>query len=182
MGNGKVDVAGISFSEKCSGHIGNLLINGLVIERPNGFDPLVKIWTSVRKRIFERAKLDVVGIFVHDVKQELIIGSFYLVYGDEVKDTDAHTKKFEESFPRQMALFEQTLLSFLETEYEEYLKVVDANIEASVGDFINGFLKSVGIRTKEDEIRAKRKDAKIASAVNQHRNNGRNNSNKKGKK
>ena len=166
MKKNNIDVNGIAFSEKCSGHIGSLLINGLVLPRTNSFDPLVKIWTSVRKRIFEKAGLDVVGIFAHDVEQELIVCSFYLVYGDEVIDIEDHTRKFEKSFHKQMALFEDTLLKFLESDvgYETYVKVLEADTEAIFANVLNEFLKSIGSRTKADERRSREKDARIAEA------------------
>ncbi|MBQ3348753.1 hypothetical protein IJG90_04585 [Candidatus Saccharibacteria bacterium] len=164
-----IDTSGIAFSEKCSGHVGTLIINGLVIPRTHSFDPLVKIWTSVRKRIFERAGLDVVGIFAHDTEQQLIVGSFYLVYGDEVHDMDTHTKKFEESFHRQMDLFEDTLMKFLESQegYKLYLHVMEQNTESQFTKIFNDFLKSIGVRTKADERRAKAQDARLAES-NKH--------------
>lgn len=148
----------IAFSEKVSGHIGTLIINGLVMPRTNSFDPLVKIWTTIRKRIFEKRQLDVVGIFVHDTSQELISCNFYLSYTNVHNDnTDAHTKKFEESFPRQMKIFEETLLRFLEDEdgYDHYTKLLANHTdENNLSDFFNAFLKKAGVRTKGVERHA----------------------------
>lgn len=167
-----MDLKSIAFSEKCSGHIGTLIINGLVVPHDYTFDPLVKIWTSAKRRIFERSGLDVVGIFVHDDLQEIISCNFYLVYGDEVEDPEAHTVKFEKSFHRQMEVFENAIYEFIDRfdgleAYTYTLKFFyeQARIdgfdptdaiavkarEEICKETLNDFLRAIRLRTKRDD-------------------------------
>ena len=142
----KFDRASVAFSEKCSGHIGTLVVNGIDMPITVDDNPPLVIWTSVKKRVFERSKLSVTGIF-------------YLSYND-VADVAAHTQKFEGSFHRQMEYFEETLLKFLEDPngYEAYLRIKDKLsgerpevISVACKEHIQAFLREIRVRKKRDD-------------------------------
>ena len=163
-----MNVDQIAFSVKNSTSIGTILVNGIVIPRDHSFDPLGKIWACLRKRIYEKHGVDVVGIFVYDSQKEIISCNFYLNYGI-IEGTKINQREyseiFEKTFEHQAELFKQTILSFLSNEngYDKYLELFDSG-EADRTDYellFNRFLKSVNLRTARDEKRAVKKDRKL---------------------
>ena len=155
----KFDRASIAFSEKCGDHIGTLVINGIDMPITVDDNPPLVIWTSVKKRVFERSKLSVVGFFTSDVSQQIITGIFYLSYND-VADVTAHTQKFKDNFHRQMEYFEETLLKFLEDPngYEAYLRIKEKLsgerqevISVACKEHIQAFLREIRVRKKRDD-------------------------------
>lgn len=143
--------------------MGALVINGLVLPRGK-FDPLAKIWSTVRKRIREQFHVDVAGLFLYDDEKEVISCSFYLNYCvPELKDIDAreYTERFEGTFALQMIMFEEAVEYFLlddEHGYEPYLERVKQGAdEQALNNMFNAFLRSINLRTPKDDKKARRK-------------------------
>lgn len=155
----------IRYQEKSGKGFGGLIISGLTFPSIKDFDPLAKIWSSVRKRICERWQVDVVGLFVYDEKREIVSCSFCLNYGMLPEENhQTYTQRFEDTFQMQMLLFEETLDSFVldyDFGYESYIKLVrNKNCTPEMcNHFLNSFLKRINIKTEKDE----RKAAKLAT-------------------
>ena len=81
--------------------MGGLLISGLDLPRSDKFDPLSKIWSSIRKRVMEQYGVDVVGLFLYDDFEKTVSCSFCLNYGlveaGEV-DKELYTQRFDQTF------------------------------------------------------------------------------------
>lgn len=154
-----MDTERISFNEYIDEYrIGRLIIRGLDLKVTPKDNPLVVIWTTIRKRIFDKVGVSVVGYF-DPIKDEpgAIKGKFYLSYPD--MDAEEHFKKFEKSFPKEMNYFENILLKWLEDpngyaayrRVKEELKDEPAEIRnAATKATIQAYLRSIRVRKKND--------------------------------
>ena len=141
--------------------LGSLLIAGLCPSH-SGYNPIGKIWASVRKRIWERYCVDVVGLFTYNSEKEVVMGTFCLNYSvieESGIDRRIYVTRFTDTFQLQMTLFEEALIAFADspnglTDYEAAL-VRGAN-NRQLDQLLNSFLRSINIRTEEDERRSQR--------------------------
>ncbi len=171
----------IVFEEQCSNGFGNLIIQGLVFPDNPDFDPLGKIWSSLKKRIDERYHVNVTGIFFYDPDVELISCNFCLNYAPLEKnqlDIEDYIQRYHDTFSTQMTLFENTIHSFiLDTEngYLPYLRCIESIKDIEDGEerreifdlLFDNFLKSCGIKTEADDKKKKKKKSKLEQAKKQ---------------
>lgn len=161
------------YEERLREGCGSLLISGLVFPKNKNFDPLAKIWSSVKKRIYEMYEVQVTGIFFYEPEKELILANFIInnagINGHV--EPEAHQKKFDDTFALQMSLFRDTLEAFLfDTEdgfltYCRYLESTEDSpktIEEECNQFFNNFLIKNGIKTQKDE-KLKEKKKKLTN-------------------
>ena len=151
-----------SYRENCENSIGALVIDGLVLPRANSFDPLAKIWSSVRKRILEQFGVDSAALFIYDDEKEVISCSFCLNFSvpeTSGLDQKSYIEKFEDTFSAQMGMFEDVIEFFLLDEfgYEEYLKLLKKGADKEqLNNLFNRFMLSINVRTPKDEKRKHR--------------------------
>lgn len=159
----------MKFQEKAECGGGSLIIENLAVRPFKGFDPLAKIWSSVRKRNRECYGVDVAGIFQYMEDQPIIICAFFLNYcGIEEAKIDLHNNCFATTFQRQMIALEEALLAFMKDDngfaaYSQLINSPEFSMEKAEQLF-DDFLKSVNIKTEEDEVE-KRKRRKCANAA-----------------
>ncbi len=124
---------GVSFIEKNDKYVGNIIINNLLIPLPEN-DPLGVMWAKGPKKwINENYGLMVTGIFNHDQDEKIISGVFYQSIPDVEEETKEererrvkkYTKKFEETFDRQMVMFQDIIIDFLLDEKNGYIAYLD---------------------------------------------------------
>ncbi len=156
-----MDTSGISYNEYIDEfHIGRLIIRGLELKLTTHDNPLVVIWTTIRKRVFEKSGLSVVGYFDPMVDEPgAVRGKFYLSYPSDT-DAEEHFSKFVKSFPKEMTYFEKILQKFLEDPrgYESYLRVkeelkneTEEVRNAAAKAAVQSFLRVIRVRKKEDD-------------------------------
>lgn len=149
----------IGYEEEVKRDTGSLKITGFNFPDNAVFDPLAKIWSSVRKRIAEKYGVHVTGLFRY--KEAVIECSFLLNYGmittNNPAEIDLIQDRFMHTFSGQMALFENTIEAFLldfDDGYLAYVKYVDDANPIEEGEcerIFNKFLKKIRIKTLEDE-------------------------------
>lgn len=155
----------LQFDGECKEGSGNLIIYGLEFPETD-YDPLGKIWSSVRKRLYEIFNVSVVGCFFY--KENFISCTFHLNSApiekeDKILDADAeqikkaYLAKFRETFSRQMLFFEEILDSYILDQengyfaFCNYVKKTNGKIDHnSCEQMFNRFLKSMNIKTEED--------------------------------
>ena len=163
----------ITYESKCANGFGSMIIKGLSFPPNPDFDPLGKIWASVRKRIEERWKVSVTGIFFYEQDMSLCSCNFCLNFAPverlEISDAE-YRDRFEQTFNLQMALFEEVINCFVTNEngYNLYLKCLEAAKDITDDEerydwfnmMFNDFLKKINIKTEQDEEnKAKRREA-----------------------
>ncbi len=143
----------LEFLEKTGPGIGSILIKGLRISQPGGYNPLGKLWAcGVRKSNHQRYGVDVVGLFTYDYQDAVVSCSFCLNYceaatgcGDPV-----YTSRFQDSFTLQMLPFESIIESFVDdTEFglAGYERLVEQGADAEVLDkYLEGYLRRIGFK------------------------------------
>lgn len=161
----------LTFTENAGEGIGTLIISGLKVAHGR-HDPLGKIWASVRKRIRENYKVDVVGLFTYDDARKIVSCSFCLnYYVTEMKQLNekVYTVRYMDSFPFQMADFEDVVIAFVDDEengltaYEKLVKAGATNRQ--LDQLLNRFLLSVNMRTVSEQKRSERRHEKRAKEV-----------------
>lgn len=166
----------ITYEEQLREGTGSLVISGLVFpENPSSFDPLGKIWSSVRKRIAETYGVQVTGLFFYQPEREIIIANFLLsTAGMEDIDYNVLEKRFRDTFALQMSLFRDTIETFLldTTEgylaYCGYLELTEDSpkkVKEECDKAFNSFLLRIGVKTEKDE-KEKAKKAKLQPTKN----------------
>lgn len=144
------------FTEQSSDSMGVITINDIYFPHKY-FDPLAKLWATVRKQARKKYKVDIAGAFSYDDIAQKITCNFFLNYGIlEFSDTtvEEYRARFESSFDKIADGFEAVIRLFIEDGgYAEYLELTNraALDHSSVthGDFdrlFNIFLKDLGIR------------------------------------
>ena len=157
----------INFQENVGHGFGTLLINGLTISH-NGYDPLGKIWASARRRVREKWHVDVVGLFTYNDEKGVISCNFHLSYcATEMGSINEklYSERYKDSFPHQMAFFEDILLAFVDDQ-ENGLSAYEQLYPEHTNDreldrLIDRFLCSINVRTKREQ---KRSDERHAAA------------------
>ncbi|MBQ6375373.1 hypothetical protein IJJ37_00330 [Candidatus Saccharibacteria bacterium] len=155
-----MDISKISYNEYIDEfRIGRLIIRGLELKVTHHDNPLVIIWTTIRKRIFDKVGISVVGYFDPDRDNPgAIKGKFYLSYPGDVNAED-HFKKFEKSFHKEMDYFEKILTRWLEEPdgYATYLRIKEklegepaVVQEAATKAAVQNFLRIIRVRKKDD--------------------------------
>ena len=144
------------FTEQSSDSMGVIIIDDIHFPHQY-FDPLAKLWATVRKQARKKYKVDIAGAFSYDDIAQKITCNFFLNYGIlEFSDTtvEEYRAKFESSFDKIADGFEAVIRLFIEDGgYAEYLELtsratLDHN-SVTHGDFdrlFNVFLKDLGIR------------------------------------
>ena len=166
------------YDYKVQDYVGSMQILGLELPENPVFNPLDKIWSSVRKRIYDCYGVATTAIFV--VTPEAISCSFYLNCAgikENAQEHKKHNRKFKETFDYQMMLFEEAITTFLsdmENGYIAYCAYLESckekgeKISAKTCEkMFDTFLTSAGYKTAEDE-RKKRKIQKAAAKAVRH--------------
>ena len=157
----------VKYEAQSKDDFGALMITGLVFPKNNVFALLDKIWSSVRKRIWDMYKVRVTGLFIEDEDTQVISCSFYLNYAMvKESDYDAYSDKFQETFFEQMHFFENVLESFILNDnglktYKKYLKSVDSIDPEKCNEILDEFLKSIGVKTEKDEVKKKKRKKRL---------------------
>ena len=139
-----------------------------------GFNPMGKLWASVRRENRRKYGVNVTAIFLHDEADDIISCSLCLDYGYQLaKDIDqrVYEQRFIDTFDHQLITLEKTLEAFVDDEngYAAYLDHIEKNggiaDEAYCNELFNQFLRGIGLKKPEDEeakkaFRAKLKDAR----------------------
>lgn len=134
---------------------GVLIIFGISFPKNEVFGLLDKIWSSVRKRIYELYSINVTGLFMYREQEKIVSCSFYLNFaGVPKEETKKYLRIFKDTFPCQMSLFEEAIESFLldsENGYVPYCELVEKG--GSAQDFhemLNRFLRSQNLKKDGD--------------------------------
>lgn len=164
----------LAYEEKITGEgFGALIISGLIFPENNVFDPLAKIWSSARKRIYERYGIDATGIFFYEPTHGIVNCSFCLNYVTIKSEDEAclYRDKFKDTFKYQMLLFEEVLDAFMldfEYGYYPYCEYVESHQnekEERTAEFchqlFNTFLINQGIKTDKDEVEKSKRQKKL---------------------
>lgn len=157
----------------CVVNIGNVQIKRPVIHDPTGsthskvvFDPLAKIWSTIRKRILDYWKLSIVGAFTYDETQEVITCTFFpetaAINQLGIKiGTQTYHGMFIDLFREWSSFFERHLEEWLTAEdgYAAYAAMIDSGElrPEKYRKYFNGYLKSRKLRTRADEVRSAKK-------------------------
>ncbi|MBR0430962.1 hypothetical protein IJJ05_01570 [Candidatus Saccharibacteria bacterium] len=171
-----LELTTLAYEEHCDERgSGALIIRGIPdIPYDRYFDPLAKIWSTLRRRFWEQYRIDAVACFTYDSGEKLAFCNLYLNYSciERLQISESHyNRRFQDVFPYLMIQFEETLEAFLtdpENGYEEYLRLFNDS-SSSHDDYretINKFLASIGKRTQKDEKRSAKK-AKRAKKTEQ---------------
>ena len=126
-----------------------------------GFNPMGKLWASIRRENRRKYGVNVTAIFLHDEKDNLISCSLCLDYGYQLAhdiDQRAYEQRFMDTFEGQLMTLEKTLEAFVgdnENGYTAYLDHVEKNggiaDEDYCNEMFNRFLRGIGLKKPEDE-------------------------------
>ena len=145
-----------------------LLISGISFPRTAEFDPLAKIWASVRKRCKEEYGVDVIAAFFHDDTEKKVLCKFFLNYCDCDVTIKTYRKRYRQNFAKIIAKFANVLSLFIaniNNGYSEYYKLWEKGEDISkYNECLNQFLKTAGFRTEEDEKAAKERSKRLEQA------------------
>ena len=144
------------FTEQSSDSMGLIVIEDIFFPH-QFFDPLAKLWATIRKEARKKYKEDIADAFTYYDVARKITCNFFLNYSIiEFSNTtpEEYRNKFETSFSKIADGFEAVIRLFVEDgAYAEYLELTSraALDHSSVthGDFdrlFNIFLKDLGIR------------------------------------
>ena len=157
-------------------YFGSMVITGLKLPENPVFNPLDKIWSSVKKRIYDQYGVSTIGMFV--ITPEAVSASFLLNCACCDDTAAAHKKynnQFKETFPFQMMMFEEAITAFLtdvELGYAPYCDYIDSCGEGEISPkvcdkMLEQFLTSSGYKTEKDE-KAKMKIRKAVARTVKH--------------
>lgn len=158
-----IDSAERDYIREHSEGSGKLVIKGLTIPENKEFSLMGKIYSSVRKRNYERFGIGVSGVFSR--KDEDIICYFYpSCHEAGYNDTEVqkYLDLFNDTFDEQIDLFILVMEQFVTDEnglraYAELIEnqsfTGEDDLVASCNELLNKFLLSIGIKTEEDEAR-----------------------------
>ena len=133
----------------------NVLIEGVSLPHLF-FDPLSKLWATLRKEIRKKHKVDVAGTFVYDDIKGVIACNFYLNYSI-IEFTPTTEEEYRDMFKASFQHIVDALIAIIDIfvdddAYDEYLELTRAaqgGKLVSHGEFdriFNLFLKDLGIR------------------------------------
>lgn len=166
----------LSYEEKHNSHQGRIIIKSQILEP----ELLGQLWAAgPRDHICRRLYgVDVAGCFISN-SRGYIDGRFFLNFvdqnGDDIKgqtQRKKYMKTFEETFSRQMILFQEVLESFLlddENGYLAYIDLLESGKIVKPEDtikFFRKFMRKINIRTAEDDKASAKKAAEIAKRTN----------------
>lgn len=186
-----MDSSKINFSvrESENAEIGVIVITGLTMPRARNYDPLGKLWASLRKRFYEWHDVDSTGIFSYDKEQGIILCNFILnkatITGANQVEYDKNalekTQRFRQRFRAQIHFFEKMVKRFADDPingYDNYCRLVEyydsitGNTEADVesrkccleaiDDLFDAFL--ISVKAKKAKKSEKGKTSKKAPA------------------
>ena len=128
------------------GYYGSLIIEGFQINH-DGFDPVAKIWSSIRKVIREKYGIDATGIFTY-AEPSTILCRFYLNFGVKPNNPQLYYAKFKETFSMQMQEFCDALITFEEVDdgLKEFNKIAKTAFFEEQDKFLGMFLRKYGFR------------------------------------
>ena len=154
----------LHYEEHCDDGMGRLVIRGLSFPENVNFSPLDKIWSSARKRNAERYNVYTTAIFWQNDDGE-IFGDFYPNHATiEECEIEAHLKKFEDTFTKQILTFMEAIEAFLADEehgYTAYCKLVETygpKVDAEkCSTLVEAFLRKIGLKTEADDAEKARR-------------------------
>lgn len=148
------------YEGKCTIGFGALQITGFSLPH-NGFEPMSKLWASVRRHNRRKYGVNVTGIFIYDQADSVISCSFCLDYGFQLAndiDQKVYEQRFMDTYNGQMITLEKTIEAYiLDTEngYVPYIKHIEENggiaDEEFCNEMFNRFLRNIGLKKPEDE-------------------------------
>ena len=145
-----------------------LIINGVTIPRTADFDPLAKIWASVRKRCKEEFGVDVIAVFFYDDMENKVLCKFYLNYCECDVTVKTYRKRYKKAFPKIVAKFANVVTLFMSNmnnSYASYYELAKNGEDISkYNECLNQFLKAAGLRTINDEKAAAERSEKLNQA------------------
>ena len=165
-------IQNMSYEEKHDSHQGRIIIKNQILEP----ELLGQLWAAgPRDHICRRLYgVDVAGCFISN-SRGYTVGKFFLNFvdqnGNDIKGQSQRKKymrTFEETFSRQMILFQEVLESFLlddENGYLVYIDLLESGKIAKPEDttkFFRKFMRKINIRTAEDDKASAKKAAEIA--------------------
>ena len=159
-----------SFTEDAP--IGQIIIRGLDLPYNPKFNPMDKIWSSLRKRIAEEHDIQITGVFRKDIKGE-IVGAFMLNMAtiDEC-NFEMLQSKFRDLFQIMMVRFESILETWVMNDngfaaYKAYVEDAAYPESQRCNEILDEFLISIGVKTSKDlkEREKKKKELKKHRAL-----------------
>ena len=145
-----------------------LIITGINFPRTAGFDPLAKIWASVRKRCKEEYGVDVIAVFFYDDVGHKVLCKFYLNYGECDVTIKTYRKRYRRNFAKIIAKFANVVALFManmNNSYTKYYELWEKGEDISeYNECLNQFLKSAGLRTPSDERLSAERSEKLEQA------------------
>ncbi len=151
-----INIKKFNFVSSYGPGIGTVIMENILLPRTNDFDPLAKIWASIRKRIHKEYGVDIVGVFIYDDAQEKISCNFFLncCVAKAKKDPEGYQKTFEANFEEIMNLFHGSIIYFMATKtngYDDYYELWQhGGTKKDFQRIFNGFLKTIHMRTSTD--------------------------------
>jgi len=148
--------------------VGQLTIWGLNLPYNPKFNPLDKIWSSVRKRIAEEYDIQITGVFRIEPKEKKIIGTFMLNMASvDESNFDVLQFRFRELFQIMMINFETVLETWTMNDnglaaYKSYVEEAEYAELERCNEILDEFLISAGVKTPKDlkEREKKKKELK----------------------
>ena len=148
--------------------VGQLTIWGLKLPYNPRFNPLDKIWSSVRKRIAEEYSIQITGVFRIEPKEKKIIGTFMLNMASvDESNFDVLQFRFRDLFQIMMINFETVLETWTMNDnglaaYKSYVEEAGYAELERCNEILDEFLISAGVKTPKDlkEREKKKKELK----------------------
>ena len=142
----------LKYEVHSSGDIGSMIIEGIVFPRKTEFDPLGKLWASVRKSVRSEYGIDIVGIFAYDEAKSTVMCSFYLSYS-LMKNNHIGPKTyvaiFEDNFSEIAKRFYCLIVFFVADKdgYDKYCSLQEKGAKKEdIDRMFNMFLRSINMR------------------------------------
>ena len=168
------------YEAQCTIGFGALQIRGFSLpefspkdpKKDIGFKPMDKLWASVRRYNRKQYGVNVTGLFISDLKDNVVSCSFCLDYGYAAMhdiDQKVYEQRFINTFDAQMSTLKETIKKFLlddENGYVPYLEHLEKGdySERDYNEMYNRFLKSIGLKKPEDEAKKKEFQKKFDEA------------------
>ena len=140
---------------------GQVILEDINVQH-GAFDPLAKIWSSVRKRIREEFDVDVTGIFVY-VQGDVAICRFLANFGlydhtatkEQLKE---YAQRFAVNFERIAAKFYEAVEAFRMSGYlAKYNSIADDGDFDEMNVLMNRFLREYGFKKNGDNRKPPKK-------------------------
>lgn len=146
-----------------------LVFSGIDLPHTADFDPLAKIWSSLRKRCKESYHVDIIATFFYDDVKHKVLVKFYLNYCECDVSIKTYRKRFRRNYPAIVARFANVVMLFMsnvKNGYADYYSLWEKG--EGIQEYnkcLNLFLETAGLRTENDKNRAAEKNARFTEAL-----------------